>query len=66
MGGRQLRTIVHSSDGEHWSAQTSNTPLALNSIYGTSDGKLLWAVEDIGMIVYSSDGNTGAIRPSTT
>ncbi len=36
---------------EHWNARTSGTTNWLHSIFGTSDGKRLWAVGDKGTIL---------------
>ena len=66
MGAGDNGTIVHSSDGEHWSAQTSNTSTALRSIYGTSDGRSSWAVDNSGTIVHSSDGEHWGAQTRST
>jgi photosystem II stability/assembly factor-like uncharacterized protein len=42
--------------GEHWIARNSGTLNDLQSIFGTSDGKRLWAVGGDGTIVRSDDG----------
>ena len=59
-------TIVHSSDGENWSAQRSGTQNNLYSIYGTSDGRLLWAVGESGTIVHNSDREQWSAQRSGT
>ena len=43
-GPRTIWTVLHSFDGEHWTAQTNDTTNDLYSIHGSSDGRSLWAV----------------------
>ncbi|MFI5223852.1 MAG: WD40/YVTN/BNR-like repeat-containing protein, partial [Nitrospirales bacterium] len=51
---------------EHWNARTSGTPNILYSIFGTSDGKRLWAVGSGGTILESDDGEHWYPRASGT
>lgn len=44
--------ILHSTDGDTWSPQTSNTALSLNSVWGTSATDV-WAVGD-GVVLHST------------
>jgi photosystem II stability/assembly factor-like uncharacterized protein len=59
-------TILHSADGEHWTAQTSGTQNFLSSIFGTSDGRSLWAVGAKGTILHSADGERWTAQTSGT
>jgi hypothetical protein len=54
MGG----TILHSVDGATWKPQASGTANFLLSVYGSGDGKTLWAVGYGGTILHSADGAT--------
>ena len=50
-------TILESDDGgERWNPRESGTFEYLNSIFGTSDGRRLWAVGNEGTILESDDG----------
>jgi photosystem II stability/assembly factor-like uncharacterized protein len=48
-------TILGSLDGQHWNNQAGGTKEGLNSIFGTSDGKVLWVVGESGTILRSGD-----------
>ena len=43
-------------DRSHWNARNSGSTNSLSSIFGTSDGKRLWAVGSKGTILESDDG----------
>jgi len=57
-GGRFLEAgkRYFAPSGENWNPLASGTRNDLYSIFGTSDGKRLWAVGDKGTILESSDG----------
>jgi photosystem II stability/assembly factor-like uncharacterized protein len=55
--GKQRATILESDDsGEHWKPRDSSSQTWLRSIFGSSDGKRLWAVGLKGAILESYDG----------
>jgi len=77
--GKRRGTILHSTDGENWEAQyseTTDTTSTFWSIFGTADGKQLWAVgcsgcwttpgEPRGIILHSTDGNRWTAQSSGT
>jgi photosystem II stability/assembly factor-like uncharacterized protein len=41
--------------GQYWTDQTSGKTLTLFSVFGTSDGRRVWVVGDLGTILESSD-----------
>ncbi|MFZ0336890.1 MAG: YCF48-related protein [Terracidiphilus sp.] len=58
---------IYMSHGKPWTARTSGTSAYLESIFGASDGKHLWAVGVNGTILESDDGGaTWAARLSGT
>jgi photosystem II stability/assembly factor-like uncharacterized protein len=60
-------TIVATSDGgQTWQPQASGTTNDLYSVYGSGDGKTLWAVGDRGTILHSADGATWQPQTSGT
>jgi photosystem II stability/assembly factor-like uncharacterized protein len=54
-------TILNSTDGAPWVAQSCGTDKPLYSIWGTSDGGQLWAAGEDGIILHSTDGEHWAI-----
>jgi photosystem II stability/assembly factor-like uncharacterized protein len=61
-------TILHSTDGQTWKAQTIDTSNVhdLLSVYGTGGGKSLWTVGAGGTILHSTDGETWKAQSSGT
>jgi photosystem II stability/assembly factor-like uncharacterized protein/Mrp family chromosome partitioning ATPase len=52
--------------GEHWTVQSSGTTYDLYSVFGTRDGKRLWAVGESGTIMESGDGQHWDAQTSGT
>jgi photosystem II stability/assembly factor-like uncharacterized protein len=56
-GASDVGVIVESDDGgASWAAHRSSAPGILYSIFGTSDGRRLWAVGELGTMLESDDG----------
>jgi len=65
-GDKDVGAIVESVDGgASWTARSSSAPGILRSIFGTSDGRRLWAVGEVGTMLESDDGGaTWVVRRS--
>ncbi len=56
-GETDIGVIAESDDGgASWTARGSIAPGILHSIFGTSDGRRLWAVGEVGTMLASNDG----------